>query len=163
MYIHKMNDFIILNESDNLDPESEKLMDKAIEALPLAYAPYSRFRVGTALLLDDGMVVTGTNQENAAYPSGMCAERVALFTVASQHPGKKIVKLLVLAKLDGESGIAPASSCGPCRQVMLEFEQRQGEPIQIIMQNQDHQWVKAPSAASLLPFCFSNVSLQPKS
>ncbi len=163
MYIHKMNDFIILNESDNLDPESKMLMDKAIEALPLAYAPYSRFRVGTALLLDDGMVVTGTNQENAAYPSGMCAERVALFTVASQHPGKKIVKLLVLAKLDGESGIAPASSCGPCRQVMLEFEQRQGEPIQIIMQNQDRQWVKAPSAASLLPFCFSNVSLQPKS
>ena len=157
-----MNDFIILHEAENLDPESKMLMKKAIEALPMAYAPYSKFRVATALLLDDGVVVTGTNQENAAYPSGMCAERVALFTVASQHPLKKIVKLLVLAKLDGESEIAPASSCGPCRQVMLEFEQRQGNPIEIVMQNQDHQWVKARSASSLLPFCFSNVSLKPK-
>ncbi len=163
MYIHKMNDFTILREEENLDPESKMLMEKAIEALPMAYAPYSNFRVATALLLDDGVVVTGTNQENAAYPSGMCAERVALFTVASQHPRKKIVKLLVLAKLDGESEIAPASSCGPCRQVMLEFEQRQGNSFEIVMQNQDHQWVKAPSAASLLPFCFSNVSLKPKS
>lgn len=157
-----MNNFTILNEAENLDPESKMLMNKAIEALPMAYAPYSKFRVATALLLDDGMVVTGTNQENAAYPSGMCAERVALFTVSSLHQGKKIIKLLVLAKLDGESEIAPASSCGPCRQVMLEFEERQGKPIEIIMQSQDYQWVKAPSAASLLPFCFSNGSLKVK-
>lgn len=162
MYIHKMNDFTILKETENLDLESKMLMEKAIEALPTAYAPYSKFRVATALLLDDGNVVTGTNQENAAYPAGMCAERVALFTVASQHPGKKIVKLLVLAKLDGESEIAPASSCGPCRQVMLEFEERQGQPIEIIMQSQDHLWVRATSAASLLPFCFSNRSLKAK-
>lgn len=157
-----MNDFILLKDTENLDPESRMLMEKALEALPSAYAPYSKFRVATALLLEDGIVVTGTNQENAAYPAGMCAERVALFTVASQHPGKKIVKLLVLAKLDGESEIAPASSCGPCRQVMLEFEERQGQPIEIIMQSQDHLWVKAASAASLLPFCFSNSSLKAK-
>jgi cytidine deaminase len=155
-----MNTFTILKEAGELDEESKMLMDKATAALPVAYAPYSNFRVATALLLDDGTVVTGTNQENAAYPSGMCAERVALFTVASQHPGKRIMKLLVLAKINGELSLAPASSCGPCRQVMLEFEQRQSQPFQVIMQSQDRQWVKAPSAASLLPFCFSNASLR---
>lgn len=155
-----MNNFTLLKDAGDLDDESKMLMGKALEALPAAYAPYSNFLVSTALLLEDGTVVTGTNQENAAYPSGMCAERVALFAVASQHPGKRIVKLLVLARLNGESALAPASSCGPCRQVMLEFEQRQGQPFQVIMQSQDRQWVKAPSAASLLPFCFSNASLK---
>lgn len=155
-----MKDFTILKDAQDLDDEAKMLMEKATEALPMAYAPYSTFRVATAILLEDTTVVTGTNQENAAYPSGMCAERVALFAVASQHPGKKIKKLLVLAKLDGELSLAPASSCGPCRQVMLEFEQRQGQPFEVIMQSQDHQWVKAPSAASLLPFCFSNASLR---
>ena len=155
-----MKDFTILKDAQDLDDEAKMLMEKATEALPTAYAPYSTFRVATAILLEDTTVVTGTNQENAAYPSGMCAERVALFAVASQHPGKKIKKLLVLAKLDGELSLAPASSCGPCRQVMLEFEQRQGQPFEVIMQSQDHQWVKAPSAASLLPFCFSNASLR---
>ena len=155
-----MNDFIILKSDRDLDEESKSLMEKANEALQHAYAPYSNFHVATAILLQDGTVVTGTNQENAAYPSGMCAERVALFTIASQHPGKKIKKLLVVARLANQSEFAPATSCGPCRQVMLEFEQRQGLPFEIIMQSQEHQWIKAASAVSLLPFCFSNESLQ---
>ena len=135
-------------------------MEKAKATLQHAYAPYSNFQVSTAVLLNDGTIVTGTNQENAAYPSGMCSERVALFTVASQHPGMKIKKLLVLARLASQSELAPATSCGPCRQVMLEFEQRQDQPFEVIMQSQQHEWVKAPSAESLLPFCFSNESLQ---
>ena len=155
-----MNKFTILKNPTDLDEESKELMEKAKEALQYAYAPYSNFQVATAILLHDGTVVTGTNQENAAYPSGMCAERVALFTVASQHPGKKIKKLVVLARLASQSGLAPATSCGPCRQVMLEFEQRQHQPFEVIMQNQQYAWVKAPSAESLLPFCFSNESLQ---
>lgn len=155
-----MSNFIILKNDRDLDEESKRLMEKAHDALQHAYAPYSNFRVATAILLQDGVVVTGTNQENAAYPSGMCAERVALFTAASQHPGKKIKKLFVIARLGDQPGLAPATSCGPCRQVMLEFEQRQLEPFEIIMQNQERQWVRAPSAASLLPFCFSNESLQ---
>lgn len=154
-----MNDFTILKDAGDLDEESRMLMEKANEALQHAYAPYSHFHVASAILLQDGTVVTGTNQENAAYPSGMCAERVALFTVASQHPGKKIRKLLVLAKLNNKSAFAPASSCGPCRQVMLEFEQRQVQPFEVIMQSQDRYWVKAASAAALLPFCFSSESL----
>ena len=159
VYIHEMNDFSILDNSGDLDEESKMLMEKASEALKFAYAPYSNFRVATAILLGDGTVVTGTNQENAAYPSGMCAERVALFTLSSQHPGKKLIKLLVLAKLADQTASTPASSCGSCRQVMLEFEQRQGQPFEVVMQGQDGRWVRAVSAASLLPFCFSNESL----
>jgi cytidine deaminase len=154
------NDFTILKNPGELDEESQRLLEKAKESLPAAYAPYSNFRVATAILMEDGTIVTGTNQENAAYPSGMCAERVALFAVAAQHPGKKIKKLLVLARLGDQPELSPATSCGPCRQVMLEFEQRQHEPFQVIMQNQQRLWVKARSAESLLPFCFSNESLQ---
>jgi cytidine deaminase len=155
-----MNDFTLVKSINELDEESQRLIQIAKDALPNAYAPYSNFHVATAILLTDGTVVTGTNQENAAYPSGMCAERVALFTVASQYPGKEIKKLLVLARLSNQSELSPATSCGPCRQVMLEFEQRQQRPFEVIMQNQQHLWVKARSAESLLPFCFSNESLQ---
>lgn len=155
-----MNQYTILKNQNDLDVESKALLEKAKEALPNAYAPYSNFRVAAAILLTDGTVVTGTNQENAAYPSGMCAERVALYTVSSQHPGKTVKKLVVLARLDTQDELAPASSCGSCRQVMLEFEQRQGRPFEVIMQNQDRHWVKTNSAETLLPFCFSNESLQ---
>jgi cytidine deaminase len=155
-----MNDYTILKNENDLDGESRALFQKAIEALPNAYAPYSNFQVAAAILLSDGTIVTGTNQENAAYPSGMCAERVALFTVSSQHPGKMIKKLVVLARLINQTQLAPASSCGACRQVMVEFEQRQGKPFEVIMQNQDRHWVKTASAETLLPFCFSNESLQ---
>jgi len=155
-----MNDYTILKNLNDLDAESKALLEKAKQALPNAYAPYSNFHVAAAILLSDGSVVTGTNQENAAYPSGMCAERVALFTVSSQHPGKIIKKIVVLARLAKGTEFAPATSCGACRQVMLEYEQRQGEPFEVIMQNQDRHWVKTTSAETLLPFCFSNESLQ---
>ena len=155
-----MSDFTILKDSIDLDDESKMLMEKAKDALQHAYAPYSDFHVATALLLSDGSIVTGTNQENAAYPSGMCAERVALFTASSRHPGIAIKKLVVIARFANQVALAPATSCGPCRQVMLEFEQRQRQPMEIIMQSQDRQWIKAKSAKSLLPFCFSPENLQ---
>ena len=157
-----MNNFTIIKDSKELDDESKSLMEKAKEALQYAYAPYSKFAVAAAVLLSDGTIITGTNQENAAYPSGMCAERVALFAKASQYPDKKIKKMLVVARLGNHSTLSPATSCGPCRQVMLEFEQRQHQYFEVVMQNQDHHWVKASSAESLLPFCFSNASLQGK-
>jgi cytidine deaminase len=155
-----MSTFTIVKDLENLDSESKHLLKKAKEALQDAYAPYSKFRVATAILLEDGSIITGTNQENASYPAGMCAERVALYSVASQHSGKPIKKLLVIAQRETQDTLAPATSCGPCRQVMLEFEQRQGKPFEVVMQNQDHEWVKARSAESLLPFSFTNVSLQ---
>ncbi|MBT1696323.1 cytidine deaminase [Fulvivirgaceae bacterium PWU4] len=155
-----MNNFIIVDHLEDLDLESKYLTHKAKDATGHAYAPYSKFLVGAAVLLEDGTIVTGTNQENAAYPSGMCAERVALFAAAALHPEKKITKIAVVAKRKGGKETLPATSCGPCRQVMLEFEQRQEKLIEVIMQNQEHKWVKAPSAESLLPFSFTKASLE---
>ena len=149
-----MENFLIKETLEDLDAESKYLVHKAKEAASHAYAPYSKFLVGTAVLLDDGTVVTGTNQENAAYPSGMCAERVALYTCAAIHPGQRIIKMALTAKRKGVKDVLSATPCGACRQVILEFETRQEKPIEIIMLSNEKQWVKAPSAESLLPFSF---------
>jgi cytidine deaminase len=155
-----MDNFIVVDNLEDLDTESKYLAHKAKEATTHAYAPYSKFHVGAAVLLDNGKVMTGTNQENAAYPSGMCAERVALFAAYAMYPEAKVIKIAIAAKRKGNKELSPATSCGPCRQVMLEVELRQSAAFQIIMLNQDHQWVQAPSAESLLPFCFTNASLE---
>lgn len=155
-----MEPFVIVNHLEDLDLESKYLVHKAKDATTHAYAPYSRFQVAAAVLLEDGTVVTGTNQENAAYPSGMCAERVALYAAVTQHPDRIITKVAVAARRKGTKELAPATSCGPCRQVMLEYEVKQAQPIEVIMLNEDHKWVKAPTAKSLLPFCFTRASLE---
>ncbi len=155
-----MKAFVLVSHLEDLDSESKYLAHKAKDASNHAYAPYSKFQVGAAVLLEDGTIVTGTNQENAAYPSGMCAERVALYSAIAQFPESKITKLAVVARRKGLKELVPATSCGPCRQVMLEFEVRQDKPFEVIMQTQDHQWVKALSAESLLPFSFTRNSLE---
>jgi cytidine deaminase len=155
-----MKEFTIAQHFDDLDTESKYLTHKAKDALPHAHAPYSKFTVGAALLLEDGTVVTGINYENAAYPSGMCAERVALYAAASQHPDKKITKIAIVARKKNGKDLLPATSCGPCRQVLLEFELNQNKNIEVVMQDQNHHWIKAPSAASLLPFSFSKDNLK---
>lgn len=156
---YSMKNFTIVDHLEDLDSESKYLAHKAKEATNHAYAPYSKFQVGAAVLLEDGTIITGTNQENAAYPSGMCAERVALFAAIAAHPEAKIMKLAVVAKRKNNKELSPATSCGPCRQVMLEFELRQKTTFEVVMLNQEHKWVKAPSAESLLPFCFTHASL----
>lgn len=154
-----MEDFKIVKTVHELSPEAKHLVSKAEESLVYAYAPYSKFRVGTAILLDNGVIITGSNQENAAYPSGMCAERVALFTVASQYPGVRINKLVVVAKGESNDNLIPATCCGSCRQVMLEFEERQNSVIEVVMQSDDGSWIICSSARSLLPFSFTKASL----
>ena len=145
----------MIGHLENLDDESKELVRKAESSLNLAYAPYSKFRVGAAVLLDSGAVVLGANQENAAYPDGMCAERVALFAMTSQYAGQRIKKMAVVARQEGTAGLIPVTCCGSCRQVMFEFEQRQLVPFEVIMQVEDNHWVKTRSAESLLPFSFS--------
>ncbi|GIL24235.1 MAG: cytidine deaminase [Bacteroidota bacterium] len=144
---------------EELDNESKYLVHKAKEAAHHAYAPYSKFHVGAALMLEDGTVVTGTNQENASYPLCMCAERVALYTAASQHQGKRITKMAVVAHKKNHKELSAASSCGACRQVMAEFEERQHKPFEVIMHHTDSQWIKCASASLLLPLVFSGKSL----
>lgn len=144
---------------EDLDAESRTLIKNAEDALRNAYAPYSKFRVAAAILLDNGVVVTGTNQENAAYPDGMCAERVALFAKASQYPQEQVKKMVVVARAENITGLSPATCCGSCRQVMLEFELRQGKTFEVIMQGYDGNWIKAPTAESLLPYSFTKKNL----
>lgn len=145
----------------NYHPNADDLVliARAEAALAYAYAPYSGFHVAAALLLGNGVIVTGTNQENAAYPAGMCAERVALFALASQYPGETIKKMVVVARKAGAQQLSPATSCGSCRQVMLEFEQRQSHPFEIVMLEQAGSWIHMASAAALLPFSFNKSNL----
>jgi cytidine deaminase len=154
-----MKPFTIFDSPDDLDTEFKYLVHKAKDAAQHAYAPYSKFLVGAAVLMDDGNVLTGMNLENAAYPSCMCAERVVLYQAAALHPEKKILKLAVVAKRKSAKDLLPATSCGSCRQVMLEFEMKQQSPIQVVMQDQDHKWVVAASAEALLPFGFTKFNL----
>lgn len=148
---------------DDLDQETAELIRTAERALVNAYAPYSHFRVGAALLLENGNVVTGTNQENAAYPSGMCAERVALFSAASSAPGVMIRKIAIVAKRENAPSIIPVTPCGSCRQVLLEFEVRQKKPVQVVLQIAKDQWLRLSSAGILLPYSFTKSDILPES
>ena len=141
---------------DELNAEDQQLLQAAREATGRSYAPYSHFHVGAAVLLDNGIIVTGTNQENVASPSGLCAERTTLFYANSQYPNQK-VKALAIAARHEEKGIphSPISPCGACRQVMLETENRYGSPFRIMLCGEKDVYV-IKSAKDLLPFAFDN-------
>lgn len=155
-----MKGITFYNQIEEFDAESKYLVHKAKEATHLAYAPYSKFEVGAAVLLEDETVVVGANQENASYPLCMCAERVAFYAAASQHPGKLIKKIAVVAHKKNHKELTSATPCGACRQVMLEYEQKQGTPIELIMFAPDNRWAKSSSIDSLLPISFDSSSLK---
>ncbi|HEU5290258.1 MAG TPA: cytidine deaminase [Cyclobacteriaceae bacterium] len=159
-----MKDTAFFKKLDDLDTESKYLVHKAKEAAAHAYAPYSKFHVGAAMILDDGTIVTGSNQENASYPLCMCAERVALYAMSSLYAGRRITKMAIVANKKGHKELTPAASCGACRQVMVEFEERQHKPFEVILYAAEDKWIKTPSAVSLLPFVFSkdNLESEPK-
>lgn len=135
---------------NELDTQDSRLVKTAIEATKRSYAPYSNFHVGAAALLENGVIVTGTNQENVAYPSGLCAERTALFYANSQYPDVA-VKALAIATCDSDNILSP---CGACRQVMAETEKRYGKPMRILLCGKTEVYV-VESAADLLPFTFN--------
>jgi cytidine deaminase len=139
-----------------LSTEDQMLMNKAIKARGNAYAPYSKFHVGAALLLDNGEIVLGNNQENAAYPSGMCAERVAIWQAGSLFPGVKIKKLAISASSTITKVDKPIGPCGACRQTLSEYEINQKEPFPVIFMGEVGEIVKTPSLLSLLPFSFDS-------
>lgn len=142
---------------DELSPLDAELVNRAIAAADQAYAPYSHFHVGVALMLTNGKIVTGNNQENAAYPSGLCAERVALFYAGSQYPDVPARAIAIAAKANGEmkESISP---CGGCRQVMLESEQHGKNPIRVLMCGKESVKIVS-SAKDLLPLAFSGDNL----
>ncbi len=137
-----------------LPPEDQELVRQAYEVCDTAYAPYSKFRVGAAVELADGTVLTGSNQENMAYPSGLCAERVVLFYAGANHPDNPVTTLCIVAKGALISQDRILSPCGACRQVMLESENRQENPFRVILVNQNGTVIIFDSAKDLLPLAF---------
>lgn len=133
-----------------------ELIRLAKKATENAWAPYSRFRVGAALALENGTIVTGNNQENIAFPSGLCAERVALFYAGSQYPGVAINRIALAAFADGRFVARPVYPCGDCRQVLLEHENRVNKPVEVIMYGEDEiKLVKSVSDLLPLPFDYN--------
>jgi cytidine deaminase len=145
----------------DLDSANIGLIKLALTATDRAYAPYSGFRVGTALQLENGEIVTGANVENVAYPQCLCSEQVALATKASVFPQTSITRMVVVATRSQEQKLVPVTPCGACRQILLEFEWRQKAPIKILMQVEDDLWIEVPSVSSLLPYGFVKENLQP--
>ncbi|MDR1780631.1 MAG: cytidine deaminase [Tannerella sp.] len=139
-------------DNNDLSDEMLRLKTLAVDAARKAYAPYSRLRVGAVAVLADGTTVTANNQENAAYPSGMCAERVALYAAGANYPDTA-VRMLAVVALDGEAVHDLIAPCGACRQVLLETEQRQGVAVRVVMFGID-ETVSVDSAAALLPLAF---------
>lgn len=146
----------IFEDTSQLNSDDFLLMQKAVEARKKAYAPYSKFNVGCAILLANREIVLGNNQENAAYPSGMCAERVAIWKAGSEYPNMKVKKIAITAASTTKTVSNPVGPCGACRQTLSEYEINQKEPIEILFMGEVGQIVKTASLLSLLPFSFDS-------
>lgn len=141
---------------DELSPDDRELCEAAIAATDRAYAPYSNFHVGAAIRLADRTIVEGSNQENAAFPSGMCAERSACYYAGSRYPGVAFRAIAIAARgTDGQLTPQPTAPCGACRQALLEYETLAGAPVRVMLCSAGSV-VIAPSVASLLPLAFAS-------
>ncbi|MCD4697798.1 MAG: cytidine deaminase [Bacteroidales bacterium] len=147
-------DYSIYDTPEDLSENDKQLLEQAINASKKAYAPYSNFRVGTAILLENGKIITGNNQENAAYPSGLCAERVALFYASSQYPDEPVKAIAVTAFSEDFDIFDPVTPCGSCRQVMAETEQRFENKIRVIMYGEKGKVYVTEEVSNLLPLMF---------
>ena len=139
---------------NELSAADKLLCEKAVEALSTSHSPYSKFKVGTAVLLANDQIVLGSNQENVAYPSGLCAERVALFTIGANYPNVGIKTMAITAFTENFKIENPVTSCGACLQTMSEYEKMQKEPITILFYCIDGKILKVKGIDSLLPFGF---------
>lgn len=146
--------FTVYSSIDELNEVEKELMKKAISAREQAYAPYSKFKVGAALLLENDEVVVGSNQENAAYPSGLCAERVAIFYAGANYPNVGFKKLFISASPEDQLLAKPIPPCGACRQSIAEYEIKQETPIEIYFMGGTGEVYKSDSLRNLLPLLF---------
>lgn len=152
-------ELLVFDSLDKLSSPDRELMQRAIDAREDAYAPYSNFKVGAAVLLDNGKVVVGNNQENASYPSGLCAERVAVFQAGAIYPGVAITHIAISAASEIHKVDRPAAPCGNCRQAMVEYEQKQHTPIQILMMGETGEVYKCSAITDILPLAFGSSNL----
>lgn len=146
----------VYNDSEELPPDIRSLMASAIEAREQAYAPYSNFKVGASILLDNNEVVSGSNQENASYPSGLCAERTAIYYAGAKYPKAKILKMALTASSQNKVTDKPIPPCGACRQAIAEYELKQEQPIEIYFMGAKGKVAKSNSLSNLLPFIFES-------
>lgn len=150
----------VFESIDELSMQDKELVNRAIEISNTAYAPYSQFYVGAALKLNSGKIITGSNQENVAYPSGLCAERVAIYFANSMYPDEIIETIAVTAKTKAFKMDKPVSPCGSCRQAIAEYEIKQKEPIRLIMADEKGEVHIATGIRTLLPFMFNETDLK---
>jgi len=146
--------YLELDHPDELSKEDQNLLSRADESLDNAYAPYSGFHVGAAVLLKNGKIFTGNNQENVAFPSGLCAERVALFYASSQFPGIPVKTIAITARSNDFRVEGPVTPCGACRQVMAETETRTGGSIKLILKGATDKVYVVNGISNILPLMF---------
>ncbi len=144
---------------DDLSEEERKLVEKACEATKNSYAPYSKFNVGAAVLLKNGKIITGANQENAAFPSGLCAERTAIFAAQANYPDQPITVLAIAARDANGLRAKPVTPCGSCRQVVLEVEERYKQPVEILLYGRSGIY-RIKSIKDLLPLSFADSDMR---
>ncbi|WP_299522586.1 cytidine deaminase [Winogradskyella sp.] len=144
----------VFDDVSDLPDNVQKLMASAAEARDNAYAPYSKFKVGAAILLDNNEIITGSNQENASYPSGLCAERTAIFYAGAKYPDAKMLIMALTASSNNQVTDKPIPPCGACRQAIAEYEIKQDLPIEIYFMGATGKVVKSNSLANLLPLGF---------
>jgi cytidine deaminase len=146
----------VYDSISNLPEDLQQLMNSAIDARNNAYSPYSKFDVGAAVLLDNGKVISGSNQENASYPSGLCAERTAIYYAGATYPKAKMLKMALTASSQNQQTLKPIPPCGACRQAIAEYEIKQDNPIEIYFMGVKGKVVKSKSLANLLPLVFES-------
>jgi len=147
---------IAFEEYSNLEemtPEDRELANEAVLAMQNAYAPYSHFHVGAAVRMSNSQIVRGSNQENAAFPSGLCAERTAMFSASARYPDKDMTSIALAGGVHGRLSKEPVSPCGACRQVMAQYQAKSGKPMSVIMVGADRIF-KFHNTESLLPLSF---------
>lgn len=141
---------------DELEAKDRELVQAAIEATGLSYAPYSNFNVGAAVMFTDGVIIKGANQENAAFPSSLCAERTALYYASASRPDKIMSAIAIAASQNGQLLPSPVSPCGACRQVMAQYQTKSGIPMQILLVGND-KILKFEKVEDLLPLIFDSI------
>lgn len=149
----------VYESPEELPQDVQDLLTAAVEARESAYAPYSSFKVGAAILLENNEVVIGSNQENASYPSGLCAERTAVYAAGAKYPDVLIKKVVITARSMRHQVVSPVPPCGACRQALVEYEVKQDEPIGVYFTGETGKVVKADSVKDLLPLVFDNSCL----
>ncbi|WP_455170408.1 cytidine deaminase [Aegicerativicinus sediminis] len=151
--------FDVFENLEEVSSEIQNLMNNAIEARRKAYAPYSKFQVGVAILLENGEIITGSNQENASFPAGLCAERTAIHYAGAKYPDTKITTLAISAASQINNTITPVPPCGACRQAIAEYEVKQSSPIEIYFMGSTGKVVRSESLENLLPLMFDKTVL----